>query len=75
MKRWRKVVCSSCVLGVVGDYRNGDFYGPKECNTCGGSGYNWISPKGAIAMWPGGPFVGTMTKKELAEARGTAQEA
>jgi len=59
-KDWIQESCGKCSgYGSLSDYGNGeDFYGDKECNTCGGSGQVWISPKGRIALWPGGPFLG-----------------
>lgn len=30
---------------------------PVECPACSG-GYQWRYPSGAIAMYPGGPFMG-----------------
>ena len=41
---------------------------PEECENCGGSGSNWIHKKsGAIAAWPGGPFIGKLTKREITQ--------
>lgn len=31
---------------------------PDECPDCGGSGRNWQYPRGAIAAYYGGPFIG-----------------
>ncbi len=31
---------------------------PDECPDCGGSGLNWQYPRGAIASYYGGPFIG-----------------
>jgi len=43
--------------GMVSDYGCGeDFYGPKECDSCGGNGCYWITPAGRHVVYPGGPF-------------------
>lgn len=31
---------------------------PDECRDCGGSGVNWQYPRGAVAQYFGGPFLG-----------------
>jgi hypothetical protein len=31
---------------------------PEECSDCGGSGFNWQYPRGAIARYYGGPLIG-----------------
>lgn len=68
--KWRVVECSICNgHGVVSAYSSVDFLGPKECSSCRGSGFVWISPKGRIADYPGGPFRGYATERELAEAK------
>lgn len=71
MTSWRKISCVNCCgAGMVADYGLGyDFYGPKECNDCGGSGQISLSDKGALAQYPGGPFLGRLSKKELDELR------
>jgi hypothetical protein len=47
------------------DYGCGeDFYGEKECRDCNGTGNLFRSPKGALAKYPGGPFVGREGKLE-----------
>ena len=57
---WKRVKCSVCDgYGVVSDYRSGDFDGAMECLSCN-SGYYWISPKGRIAEYPGGLFLGRL---------------
>lgn len=46
--------------GLVHTYA--DPYGQDaECKDCGGSGHLWRSPKGALAQYPGGPFLGKET--------------
>lgn len=57
---WTRIICSGCGgHGVVSDYGDGeDFYGPKDCDDCLGSGFIWRSPKGYLAAYPGGPFRG-----------------
>lgn len=61
MKDWKQIECHDCNgHGQVSNYCCGgmDFNGPEECHTCNGSGLIWKSPKGALAQYPGGPFVG-----------------
>lgn len=69
MTAWRKVTCYACGgHGQVPDYGRGrDFYGPKECERCNGSGDVSISSGGAIAQWPGGPLIGRLTKQEMSQ--------
>jgi len=57
---WSTDRCHDCGgHGLVSDYGDGeDFYGAKECKTCGGKGYLFVSPKGKLAEYPGGPFRG-----------------
>lgn len=33
-----------------------------DCPNCKGSGLMWISPKGRIADYPGGPFRGQLSR-------------
>lgn len=55
---WKPSNCFVCSgTGMVSDYSGGDFNGPKECDTCKGNGHYWISPKGRMAAYPGGPWV------------------
>jgi len=58
LKDWKQETCFACHgTGVVADYGCGnDFYGPKECKTCAGTGSYWITPKGKHVAYPGGPF-------------------
>lgn len=65
---WREIQCYSCGgHGLVSGYTfdGSDFTGAEECDCCGGSGKLSVSEKGAIARWPGGPFVGRCTKEEM----------
>ena len=56
---WEKIKCHSCDgHGLVSSHTGGNLDGPDECRTCWGSGSIWRSPKGALAKYPGGPFVG-----------------
>ena len=57
---WVEITCLNCNgHGQVSDYGIGiDFYGPKECDTCDGSGRLSKHKSGAIAKYPGGKFVG-----------------
>ena len=59
---WTPEQCWNCGgHGVVSvySYGGGDFEGAGSCNTCGESGTLWRSPKGRLAMYPGGPFRGS----------------
>lgn len=63
--RWVIQECFDCSgLGQVSSYTYGgmDFNGPEECRTCNGSGTIYRSPKGSLAQWPGGPFIGRERK-------------
>lgn len=67
---WRTVNCGNCAgCGMVSDFRGGDFNGPMDCPDCGGSGAQWVSPQGRIADYPGGPFRGYATDRELTAAK------
>lgn len=60
-KGWTQIQCVGCSgHGLVSAYSAGgaDFEGAAECHECNGSGVNWRSPKGAVAQYPGGPFIG-----------------
>jgi len=58
-KVWTEGQCGRCGgHGVVSVYTMGDFDGAGWCPDCGGSGSLWRSPKGALAVYPGGPFCG-----------------
>jgi hypothetical protein len=54
---WRRERCVGCGgHGVVSDYSCGeDFYGPKECDCCVGTGVQWRTPRGRYVRYPGGP--------------------
>jgi len=55
---WHWEKCAYCNgYGVVSDYRGGDFNGAMECPRCNGSGRFVVYPSGAIAQYPGGPFL------------------
>lgn len=56
---WRLAECGSCGgCGLVSVYSQYDFEGPRECKDCGGSGTVFITPKGRLADYPGGPLRG-----------------
>lgn len=49
--------CGACHHGVVAVYSGRDFEGPGECPYCT-AGVIWRYPSGALAKYPGGPFIG-----------------
>lgn len=60
MTDWRKVDCARCNgHGVVAVYSSNDFEGPAFCPKCGGSCEIWLSPRGGLAEYPGGKFLGS----------------
>ncbi len=64
---WTTIQCSRCDgYGQVSVYTIGGtaFEGPGWCPQCGGNGALWVSPKGRLALWPGGPFAGSLAKGE-----------
>jgi hypothetical protein len=66
---WRQIRCFDCGgHGLVSGYTadGSDFTGAEECRTCTGSGFLWVSPKGALAQYPGGPFLGRLCQEERA---------
>jgi RecJ-like exonuclease len=64
---WRTIPCDRCNgHGVVAVYSASDFDGADFCPLCGGSGETWVSPKGRIADYPGGPFRGRVERAEFA---------
>lgn len=55
---WRHEKCFACDgHGMVSAYSWNDFEGAKECDSCGGNGSVWRTPKGRYVIYPGGPFV------------------
>jgi hypothetical protein len=58
LEGWRVERCFICNgTGLECDYGCGeDFYGPKECGSCGGNGRYWVTPRGRRVLCPGGPF-------------------
>ena len=66
MSKWRTATCGRCRgYGVIG---KGLDQVPDDCPDCFGRGAVCISPTGRIADFPGGPFRGWATEKELAAA-------
>ena len=52
---WTLIDCGCC---------NGIEWGgeePRTCRDCGGNGVLWRSPRGRLALYPGGPFRGIDT--------------
>jgi hypothetical protein len=37
---------------------------PTDCRECAG-GFIWAYPNGSVSKYPGGPMLGSVTKKEL----------
>jgi hypothetical protein len=64
-ENWYLATCYDC--GGKGLYHaDCTFLGPRECNTCDGNGKIWVHNKsGAMAKYPGGPFIGKLSKEEL----------
>lgn len=62
MKPWKREPCFTCGGHGLVTALGGE---AAECPCCEGSGSLYVSKGGAIARWPGGPFVGKRTKKEL----------
>lgn len=65
MRKWERVPCGCCNgCGMESDYGlGGDFYGPKECGGCNGSGVYFRHRRtGTLAAWPGGPLMGREPK-------------
>jgi hypothetical protein len=61
LEGWRREWCCSCGgHGLVSAYTadGGEFLGAAECKTCDGKGHVFRSPRGALAKYPGGPFLG-----------------
>lgn len=55
---WEIVDCGCCAGIEWGGYY------PRECRTCGGGGYICQHLKsGALAWYPGGPFVGSTARR------------
>lgn len=50
---WVQRPCGCCAgLEWGGEY-------PRECRSCKGQGLLWISPQRRLALYPGGPLVGS----------------
>lgn len=70
--KWKEQSCGLCGgHGQRSGYSidGGDFLGADECRDCNGSGRIFVSDKGVVAQWPGGPFIGRLSKAEQAQAR------
>lgn len=56
--RGRPIRCSRCDgHGIISTWSFG-VQEPDECPDCGGSGANWLYPRGAIASYYSGPLIG-----------------
>jgi len=68
---WRTEKCSNCSeCGLISAYTfsGDDFLGADDCPDCGGKGFIYIHNKsGVITEWPGGPFLGRLSKEERKE--------
>ena len=74
---WTEVICDDCRgYGVVSLYSysssGSDFEGAGECTRCNGSGYIWKSPAGRLVEYPGGKFLGSVSRAETAQDIGWA---
>lgn len=56
--RGRFVECTLCGGAGLRSVWSFGVKEPDECPDCGGSGLNWQYPRGAIASYYGGPFIG-----------------
>lgn len=66
MSNWKETSCPFCSAGIV--FSAG--YESVECSDCNGSGKQFIDyNSGVIALYPGGPFVGKLTERELEEIK------
>lgn len=61
--KWRTISCGCCAGLEWGGEE------PRECRDCMGNGILFIRPNGAIASYPGGPWVGVMRPADY--VRGT----
>ena len=62
-KKYTTTTCSHCGgHGLVSDYGLSglDFEGAKECDTCYGKGFLFITPNKRLVVYPGGPFRGRL---------------
>lgn len=57
---WRMKRCATC-RGSGTTFVEG--FGVDHCDTCRGDGSYWVSPKGRIADYPGGPLRGSVGKE------------
>lgn len=67
IRGWKQIDCIDCggggqVSAYTPDGR--DFEGAEECKTCHGVGKIWRSPKGKLAKFPGGRFLGSVATNE-----------
>lgn len=55
---WQKVKCGCCAgIKWGGEY-------PRPCEQCNVYGEFWVSPGRRTALWPGGPFTGSLPKDD-----------
>ena len=63
---WIQFACGCCA-GIMwgGDH-------PQECNHCWGSGFIALHKKsGVLALYPGGPLLGRLSREEIEERFGS----
>ena len=66
------ITCDRC--GGTGIGQRASSYQPwhEECGDCGGSGKNWLYPRGAIAKYFSGPLIGRLPATPSHEEGDTA---
>lgn len=74
MKPFTRITCARCDgKGIVGKWSWGGVE-PDECPDCGGGGAIVQYASGALASWPGGPFLGRIvTVPTLPNSRSNEQ--
>ena len=58
---WSTVNCHHCVHGIR--------FNGYECTSCNGMGTVYITPSGRLMDYPGGHFIGRLTKNEFDNLR------
>ena len=60
---WKRLRCANCVGHGLREAFGG---GPAECRECDGGGFYYVHESGTLALWPGGPLKGSLTRAETA---------